>query len=132
MLKVSCAIIVSNGKVLITQRNIHQTNPCYWEFPGGKIKPDETPDECIRREIFEELNIIIDPKSQIPSFKGAVPDGNILLIPFICYGFKGEIQLKEHQSYKLVNIKELTGYNFTQADIGLCRYLVDNSQLISI
>ncbi len=57
MLKVSCAIIINKNKILVTQHGEKSEHPFLWEFPGGKINTGETPEECIKREIKEELSV---------------------------------------------------------------------------
>ncbi len=57
MIVVSCAIIVENNRVLATQRSSGMPHPEKWEFPGGKLKGDESPQASIKREILEELGI---------------------------------------------------------------------------
>ena len=60
MINVVAAIITnSEGKILIAQRNFKKSQGGLWEFPGGKIEPNETPEEAIAREIKEELNMDI-------------------------------------------------------------------------
>lgn len=59
MITVVCAIIIKDGKILITQRSEFMSLPLKWEFPGGKLEDYESPEECLRRELKEELNINI-------------------------------------------------------------------------
>ena len=54
MTEVTCAIILRDRHVLITQRSEQMPHPLKWEFPGGKVKEGESVEECIRREIREE------------------------------------------------------------------------------
>ena len=56
-LQVTCAIIERRGLVLATQRSATMSLPLKWEFPGGKIREGETPADCLRRELLEELGI---------------------------------------------------------------------------
>ena len=58
-LHVACALIERSGKVLATQRSAAMSLPLKWEFPGGKIKDGERPEECLERELHEELGIEI-------------------------------------------------------------------------
>ncbi|EAX47152.1 NUDIX hydrolase [Thermosinus carboxydivorans Nor1] len=60
MKEVTAAIIINDGKVLIAQRAENQKLAGKWEFPGGKIESGETPEECLIREINEELGINIE------------------------------------------------------------------------
>lgn len=54
---VTAAIIFKNNRVLLTRRKSSQKLEGYWEFPGGKIEGNETPQECMERELFEELGV---------------------------------------------------------------------------
>ena len=90
MIKVACAIILNNNKILVTQRSERMSLPLKWEFPGGKIENFETAEKCILREIMEELNIEIEilQKFEDKSFEyDAFP---IKLIPFLSKYVKGE------------------------------------------
>ncbi len=60
MIDVTCAIILRDGKILATQRSEKMNLPLKWEFPGGKIEQNETPGNCLQREIREELNLEIE------------------------------------------------------------------------
>ena len=55
MIEVCCAIILKESKILAVQRGPESSHPWKWEFPGGKVNPDETVEECIVREISEEI-----------------------------------------------------------------------------
>ncbi len=124
MIQVSCAIIVNSiGKVLVTQRSINMPLPLKWEFPGGKIEADETAEECLIREIREELNIEIQITSSLPPNDHQYPDKLIRLIPFICRQKGGEIILKEHASYKWLDAKDLLDLDWAEADVGVARRL---------
>ena len=59
MLEVTCAIIVHENKILICQRSAAMKMPLKWEFPGGKVEDGESKEDCLRREIWEELRIHI-------------------------------------------------------------------------
>lgn len=120
MIRVSCAIILnSNQQVLVTQRSSQMSHPLQWEFPGGKIEENETAEECLIREIREELNIDIEISSRLSPKKHQYPDKLILLIPFICRHLNREILLKEHAEYKWLDSKDLLDLDWAEADIGV-------------
>ena len=82
MLKVTCALIIENRKLLITQNNSTSDHPFQWEFPGGKIKPKEKIKDCIVREIHEELNIEVNILQKLKSVVFDYGVKKIELIPF--------------------------------------------------
>lgn len=116
MLKVTCALIVKDKKILITQNNLISDHPLQWEFPGGKIKVEETLENCILREIMEELAIDIEI---LCSMKPVIYDygfKQIELIPFLCSIKSGLIKRIEHNDYMWVDLKELKNIDFSEAD----------------
>ena len=122
MIKVSCAIIVNaNGLVLVTQRSKKMSLPLKWEFPGGKIEANETPEECLIREIKEELNIEIEITASLSPNDYQYPDKLIRLIPFICRQKDGEVVLKEHADYKWLDAKDLLDLDWAEADVGVVK-----------
>ncbi len=125
MIQVSCAIIVNSiGKVLVTQRSALMPLPLKWEFPGGKIEDNETAEECLIREIKEELNIEIEITGSLSPNDHQYPDKLIRLIPFICRQTGGEIVLKEHADYKWLDVKDLLDLDWAEADVPIVkRYL---------
>lgn len=116
MLKVTCAIIIHENKILVAQRNASSEHPLKWEFPGGKLNPDETVEECIIREIREELEIEIEIRESMISVKHDYGFKQIKLIPFICIVETGEINLNEHYDFKWVTFSNLEAIDFAEAD----------------
>ena len=120
MIEVSCAIIINPfDQVLVTQRSAHMPLPLKWEFPGGKIEDNETAEECLIREIREELNIEIEITSALSPNDHQYPNKLIRLIPFICKKTGGEIILKEHANYKWLDVKDLLDLDWAEADVGV-------------
>ncbi|MDD2306634.1 MAG: (deoxy)nucleoside triphosphate pyrophosphohydrolase [Prolixibacteraceae bacterium] len=96
MIEVSCAIILKDSKILAVQRGPESSHPWKWEFPGGKIHPEETATQCVIREIEEELRIWIEVQKQLESIEFDYGNKQIRLIPFICRIASGDIILTEH------------------------------------
>ena len=120
MIQVSCAIIVNSiGQVLVTQRSPLMPLPLKWEFPGGKIEENETAEDCLIREIEEELNIEIEITGSLSPNDHQYPDKLIRLLPFICRQTDGEIILKEHADYKWLDVKDLLDLDWAEADVGV-------------
>jgi 8-oxo-dGTP diphosphatase len=86
MLQVTCAIIEHNNKVLICQRSATMKLPMKWEFPGGKIEHGESKEDCLQREIKEELGMIITIDRALKPVEYQYPDFSICLYPFIANG----------------------------------------------
>ena len=107
MLKVTCAIIIQQNKILVTQRNASSDHPLKWEFPGGKLQPGETEEECIAREINEELEIDIEIRKPMISLVHDDGCRQIELIPFLCVIKSGTIKLQEHHDLNWVTLNEL-------------------------
>ncbi len=116
MLKVTCAIINRNHRILIAQHGENSSHPFQWEFPGGKILPDESPESCIIREIKEELEIGIEILEQIIPVTFDYGSKTIELIPFICHWENGDIQLNVHKAIKWILLEELAEIDFSGAD----------------
>jgi 8-oxo-dGTP diphosphatase len=127
MIDVTCALIIDEqNRLFAAQRSTNMTLPLKWELAGGKIEPNETAQQCLVREIKEELNI------EIAIIKGLTPNVHrypsitIKLIPFICKHIKGEIALKEHADFKWLNTNELLDLDWAEADIPILnQYLHD-------
>ena len=118
MINVVAAVIKDeNEKILITQRNLKKAQGGLWEFPGGKIEPNETCENAIVREIKEELDIDIEVKSYLSEKVFNYPEKDINLIALECKKINGEIRLLEHEDYKWVSKNELDNFEFAPADL---------------
>lgn len=116
-IEVSCAIIEADGLVFIAQRSESMSMPLKWEFPGGKIHAGESPQECLRRELMEELSIVVEVLSPLPSASHDYPGFSITLFPFICKVVSGEIMLHEHSAIRWVLPADLRSVDLAEADI---------------
>ena len=99
--------------------------PLKWEFAGGKIEPCESEEACIKREILEELNIHIKIKHRLTPVIHQYPDFKINLIPFVADYISGDLKLKEHRDYVLVDKEELTDLDWAEADIPIVEALTE-------
>ncbi|SDE77624.1 8-oxo-dGTP diphosphatase [Mucilaginibacter pineti] len=125
MIKVTCALIVDEqDRVLAAQRSKKMSLPLKWEFPGGKIEPNETAENCLVREIKEELNIEVQISKELPSNIHTYPKMTIELIPFICKHINGDIILREHANFQWLCKNELLALDWADADVPIVyRYL---------
>ncbi|EYE89127.1 NUDIX hydrolase [Fervidicella metallireducens AeB] len=116
-MKVTCAIIEKDGKILAAQRSEKMSLPLKWEFPGGKIENLEKPEECILREIKEELGIDLNIKYMLKSNTHCYGNRKIELIPFVCSIAGGDIILKEHKAVLWDFPLNLKNLDWAEADI---------------
>lgn len=119
MLKVVAAILEKEDKVFIARRRPGKHLEGYWEFPGGKIENNETPEECLKRELKEELGIEITVKNYIGKSIYKYPQKTIELLCFSAFVKKGRIQLTEHDAYEWININDAFAFKLAHADIPL-------------
>ncbi len=118
MINVTCAVIRNEEEeVLVVQRSEATDHPYKWEFPGGKINSGETAEECIIREVKEELSIDVVICGYLPEVEYNYGHKQIKLIPFICDTLDELPFLSEHIDYKWVDSSELDTIDFSEADI---------------
>jgi 8-oxo-dGTP diphosphatase len=125
MIKVTCACIVHKGRILVTQRGPNSDHPFLWEFPGGKIKPDETPEACMKREILEELELEIEILKPMVSVQHNYGIKQIELIPFLCFASTEKLKLNEHVDFKWTELDELHKLPFSEADEELIQHVTN-------
>ncbi len=119
---VVAALIVKDGKVLICQRTRHQTMPLKWEFPGGKVEPNEQPVDALRRELEEELGIQAQIGPQAAVVRHKYKDGTAVELRFyLVTKFEGEIENRIFREVNWASPEELPTYDFLEADITLVK-----------
>lgn len=123
MKEVTAAIILRDNKVLIAQRAPGDKLAGKWEFPGGKTEPGETPPECLKREIREELEADVEVLDLFGESIYAYNSGTIKLMAFWCKWISGDFRLNVHSQIAWVNHYELDLYDFAPADIPLVEKL---------
>ena len=115
-LRVTAAIIKKDGRILIAKRKKGWRFAGKWEFPGGKIEPHETPEECLKRELREELGIETRIGEFFCSSTYAYPHATVQLLVYQAFHVSGEYTLYDHQEIRWVLPDELTEYDFPEAD----------------
>ena len=126
---VACALIDPDGRVLIAQRPAGKPMGGLWEFPGGKIEADETPETALIRELGEELGIVVKAPCLAPfTFASHSYDAFHLLMPlYLCRRWDGIPQAREHAAIKWVRPRDLRpeDYPMPAADLPLIPMLRD-------
>jgi mutator protein MutT len=113
---VAIAIIARESRILVCQRRADDVFGGYWEFPGGKRETDETLEQCLARELSEELNIQARPIARLSSIEHDYPHGQIRLNPFICVHERGEIEHLQCQASRWIDPASLGDYQFPPAN----------------
>jgi 8-oxo-dGTP diphosphatase len=117
IVRVTAAILVKNGRIIIAQRNSSDHLSGKWEFPGGKIETDETPQECLKRELKEEFQIDVSVGDFLGSNIYHYEHISIELLVYRTYWNTGVIMLQDHADYRWISPETLGQYDFAPADI---------------
>jgi 8-oxo-dGTP diphosphatase len=132
MIEVTASIISRDNRVLIAQRPANDRLAGKWEFPGGKIEPGETPEECLKREIREEFDVEIEVLEYFGQSIYTYKNGKIKLMAYLCKWISGEFTLKVHSRIRWVGYDELDLFDYAPADIPLAEKLKSVSQKLSL
>ena len=122
-IEVSAALIFHDGKLLITQRNANAHLGGLWEFPGGKREVNESFEQCLVREIREELGIKISVGKLFEEISHDYPEKSVHLKFFLCKLIRGEPQLLGCAAFKWIGKSELSDFEFPAADAQLLEKL---------
>ncbi|MBZ9755852.1 8-oxo-dGTP diphosphatase MutT [Mesorhizobium sp. ESP6-5] len=127
LLVAACALVDADGRVLLAQRPQGKQLAGLWEFPGGKVEAGETPEQCLIRELQEEIGIETEIPCLAPlTFASHSYDDFHLLMPlFVCRRFRGIAQPREGQTLKWVRPKQMRDYPMPPADAPLIPFLID-------
>ncbi|MBB3218486.1 8-oxo-dGTP diphosphatase [Ochrobactrum sp. RC6B] len=127
LLVAACALVDSEGRVLLTQRPEGKQLAGLWEFPGGKVEPGETPEETLTRELQEEIGITTKVACLAPlTFASHTYDDFHLLMPlYVCRRYEGIARGLEGQALKWVRPKDMRDYPMPPADEPLIPFLLD-------
>ena len=126
VLVVACALIDSDGRVLLSERPAGKQLAGLWEFPGGKIEPGERPEETLIRELNEELDIVVREPCLAPlTFAShAYPDFHLLMPLYVCRRWEGIPAPQEGQRLAWVRPNKLRDYKMPPADEPLIAHLM--------
>ena len=120
---VAAAIIIKGDRVLVTRRAKGQKQEGSWEFPGGKVEPGETPQDCIVRELVEELSISCEAGDILTSHTHAYPGGAINLIAVEVRMTSENWRLTVHDRAEWVQADMLMALELAPADIPIARHV---------
>jgi mutator protein MutT len=125
---VTAAVIVKDGRILIAKRK-RAYSGYLWEFPGGKMEEGESLEECLKREIEEELGIEIAVGDHLCSVRHQLNcQSAIKLYAYRATHVKGDIRLRDHDEVRWVTVKELAQYDFPEPDRYIASVLIDQQR----
>lgn len=122
---VAAALIDAEGRVMIAQRPQGKSLAGLWEFPGGKVEGDETPEVALIRELDEELGIKVAAEALMPgTFVSHRYEAFHLFMPlYVVRAWSGEVTAREHAGLEWVRPQDMTTYPMPPADVPLVAWL---------
>lgn len=114
-IEVVAAIIRKDDKIFATQRGYGEWKD-WWEFPGGKIEPGETPEEALKREIHEELATEIEVSRLVTTIEYDYPKFHLTMHCYLCNIISGELSLLEHEDARWLTKDKLDSVRWLPAD----------------
>ena len=124
MVKVVAALIKKDNKILIARRSTGDESLLgKWEFPGGKVEPNENEYRAIEREIKEEFELNIKAMRFLTNNVFNYPTKTVDLRLYSCEYVSGNFKLHDHSEYKYIDRNELLNYDLAPADIPLAQFV---------
>lgn len=122
MIEVTAAILEDENRIMIARRKAGKHLAGYWEFPGGKIEQNETPEQCLIREIKEEFLVDIEVKEFVGESIFNYPEKDVKLLGYCCAIINGELLPQDHDKIEWVTFQEITNFKMAPADIPLIEF----------
>lgn len=119
-IEVVAAVICDGERVFATQRGYGEWKD-WWEFPGGKMEPGETPEEALIREIKEELAAEISVGQRLTTVEHDYPKFHLIMHCYLCHVHSGQLILLEHEASRWLLRSELDSVEWLPADEPVAR-----------
>ena len=123
-IEVSAGVILYRNKIFIQKRKVGGLMGGLWEFPGGKFEPGESPEQCLRREIKEELGVTLHIDEKIMVVKHSYTRFRVTLHVFYCRVHSGRLLPIQCEEWKWVKMEELETYPFPAANVKIIKRLM--------
>jgi mutator protein MutT len=122
---VAIAIVTRDGQILICRRKQEGHLGGFWEFPGGKVEPGESPKQCAERELEEEVDLKCQATIPLEIINHRYPDRSVQIHPFLCTYQSGEAKQIGCDDAIWIRPAELHNYRFPEANGELIRHLIE-------
>ncbi len=132
IIEVAAGLVFRHRKLLITQRPAQGHLGGLWEFPGGKREPDETFEQCLARELHEELGIEVEVGELVESILHDYAEKTVLLRFYRCRWIRQEPQPLGCAAFKWVGAQELAEHEFPAADARLLEKLAGDPGFVDV
>ncbi|MBL7715582.1 MAG: (deoxy)nucleoside triphosphate pyrophosphohydrolase [Bdellovibrionales bacterium] len=130
--RIAAAAIVCNGRILIARRKPGKNLEGFWEFPGGKIEKNETSEQCLKRELNEELGLkTVSVQENLIKIQHRYPQSEIEMDVFLCsLGEESEVPtiFESHDRVEWAMVEDLKHYEWAPADLPAVRLLMDRAR----
>ena len=123
MVKVVAAVLRRDNTFLLARRAKHKVHPGKWEFPGGKVNPEESPQKALERELLEEFGIFTKTGDHVLTSNFQYENFEIELMAYKTTYLKGSFVLHDHDEIVWVTAREMKSYDLTGADIAIWKVL---------
>lgn len=121
-IEVVAAVICKDGKIFATQRGYGEWKD-WWEFPGGKVEPEETHTDALKREIREELDTEIEVGDLLTTVEYDYPKFHLTMYCYICSVINGQLLLREHEDARWLASDEMESVKWLPADLKVINIL---------
>jgi 8-oxo-dGTP diphosphatase len=118
-------LIDGEGRILLQRRAAGRAMAGLWEFPGGKVEPDERPEAALVRELAEELGIEVDEAALVPGPFASAENGgrHMLLLLYLCRDWQGEVQALDADALRWATFADMKTLAMPPADVPLVAML---------
>ncbi len=123
MKQVTAAVIIEEGRLFITRRPPGDPLAGLWELPGGKVESGETPEQCLARELVEELNMVISVGGVVAHTTYHYDHGSFEMLALTATRLS-EFELRAHDEFAWVPLSELARYSLAPADVELVQQII--------
>lgn len=121
-IEVVAAVICKDGKIFATQRGYGEWKD-WWEFPGGKVEPEETHTDALKREIREELDTEIEVGDLLTTVEYDYPNFHLTMYCYLCSVINGQLLLREHEDARWLASDEMESVKWLPADLKVINIL---------